>query len=179
MNGHCGSTYILDAFISGKEVSTTFYIIHWLPQIAALFIAAIIDAYTALHISRSQSNLENLWATPSSSKKTSTKIETPLKCCIFSIILGSIDICLVVILNIPTLIVDDKALILIFSLLIINIVRIPLYLKLAFKKNEKNLRRSISVKKRKEAAENSALIRRQSLQRQTTNSSFIQERDSF
>ena len=118
------------------------------------------DACTALLINRRQDNLENQWSTLRNPIKKAKTIEIPLQTCIFSIILGMIDISLVVILNISTISVKHKALILTIVLTTINICRVPVYLKLTFKRNDQNMSRSLSVKKRQEETRKSASLRK-------------------
>ena len=62
---------------------------------------------------------------------------------------------------------------LVIGLMLINIFRIPTYLKFAFKKNEHNQRRSLSVKKQRVLERISAQTKRQSLKRLDSTISFL------
>ena len=137
------------------------------------------DSCTALHITRNQRNLDKLWTTQRSQLKlkTSTKIETPLKSCIFSIILGMTALPLIIIMNYPPISINHKALIITLVSMILNIFRIPLYLNLAFKRNIQNMRHSSSIKKRRENARNSARVN--SYKRSITVTSFLPEKESL
>ena len=144
-------------------------LVYGVPRIASIFFGAIMDLFTALHINRKKEKCEHLYAKLRTPLKTSKKMEIPLKTCILSIFLGIIDISLVVIFNIPSISLKHKALILISVLLTINICRLPAYLKLSFLRNQQNMSRSLSVKRRQQEERRSASLRRStSLRRSST-----------
>ena len=148
-----------------------------LPAIAALFVGAIMDASTALHIHKSRSSLK-LWINPSPKgiavkRKTKNTLEIPRNACIISIAFGVSYVIFIVLMNITGLAIEYRAFALVIGLMLINIFRIPTYLKFAFKKNEHNQKRSLSVKKKIVLERISAQSKRQSMNRLDSTVSFL------
>jgi hypothetical protein len=148
-----------------------------LPAIAALFVGAIMDAATALHIHKSRSSLK-LWINPSPKgiavkRKTKNTLEIPRNACIISIAFGVSYVIFIVLMNITGLAIEYRAFALVIGLMLINIFRIPTYLKFAFKKNEHNQKRSLSVKKKIVLERISAQSKRQSMNRLDSTVSFL------
>ena len=80
---------------------------------------------------------------------------------------------LIALMNITDLAIEIRAFALVIGLMLINIFRIPTYLKFAFKKNEHNQRRNLSVKKQRILERISAQSKRQSLKRLDSTVSFL------
>ena len=147
-----------------------------LPAIVALFVGSIMDASTAFHIHKSRSSLK-LWINPSPKEtvvkgKKKNTLEIPRNACIISIAFGILYVIFIVLMNITGLAIEIRAFALVIGLMLINIFRIPTYLKFAFKKNEHNQRRSLSVKKQRVMERISAQSKRQSLKRLDSTVSF-------
>ena len=152
-------------------------LIFGLPTIVALFVGATMDAATAFHIYKSRSSL-NLWINPDPKeiavkRKKKNTLEIPRNACIISISFGVSYVIFIVLMNITYLAIEIRAFALVIGLMLINIFRIPTYLKFAFKKNEHNQRRSLSVKKQRVLERVSAQSKRQSLKRLDSTVSFL------
>ena len=146
-----------------------------LPTFVALFVGATMDAATALHIHKNRNSLK-LWINPGSKeivkRKKKNTLEIPRNACIISIAFGVSYVIFIVLMNITGLAIEIRAFALVIGLMLINIFRIPTYLKFAFKKNEHNQRRSLSVKKQRVLERISAQTKRQSLKRLDSTVSF-------
>ena len=148
-----------------------------LPAIVALFVGAIMDASTAFHIHKSRSSLK-LWINPNPKdvvvkRKKKNTLEIPRNACIISIAFGVSYVIFIGLMNITGLAIEIRAFALVVGLMLINIFRIPTYLKFAFKKNEHNQRHSLSVKKKRVLERISAQSKRQSLTRLDSTVSFL------
>ena len=105
-------------------------------------------------------------------KKKNTP-EIPRNACIISIAFGVSYVIFIGLMNITGLAIEIRAFALVVGLMLINIFRIPTYLKFAFKKNEQNQKRSLSVKKQRVSEIISAQSKRQSLNRLDSTVSFL------
>ena len=167
MNQHGDHSFKLEI----QKTSVTF----GLPAIAALFVGAIMDASTVLHIHKSRSSLKlliNLGPKQIVKRKKKNTQEIPRNACIISIAFGISYVIFIVLMNITGLSIEIRAFALVIGLMLINIFRIPTYLKFAFKKNEHNQRRSLSVKKKIVLERISAQSKRQSFKRLDSTVSF-------
>ena len=106
-------------------------------------------------------------------RKKKNTLEIPRNACIISIAFGVSYVIFIVLMNITGLAIEIRAFALVIGLMLINIFRIPTYLKFAFKKNEHNQRRSLSVKKQRVLERISAQTKRQSLKRLDSTISFL------
>ena len=168
MNEHGDSSFKLEI----QKMSLVF----GLPTFVALFVGATMDASTAFHIHKSRSSLK-LWINPSPKeiaikRKKKNTLEIPRNACIISIAFGILYVIFIVLMNITGLAIEIRAFALVIGLMLINIFRIPTYLKFAFKKNEHNQRRSLSVKKKRALERISAQSKRQSIKRLDSSASF-------
>ena len=168
MNQHGDRSFKLEI----QKTSVTF----GLPAIAALFVGAIMDASTVLHIHKSRSSLKlliNLGPKQIVKRKKKNTQEIPRNACIISIAFGISYVIFIVLMNITGLAIEIRAFALVIGLMLINIFRIPTYLKFAFKKNEHNQKRTSSVKKQRILRTISAESKRQSLKRIDPTDSFL------
>ena len=134
------------------------------------------DASTFLHIRKSRSSLKlliNLGPKQIVKRKKKNTLEIPRNACIISIAFGILYVVSIVLMNITGLAIEIRAFALVIGFMLINIFRIPSYLKFAFKKNELNQKRISSVKKQRVLESISAQYKRQSLKRIDPTVSFL------
>ena len=147
-----------------------------LPAIVALFVGSIMDVSTILHIRKNRSNMKRLinhGPKKIVKRKKKNNLAIPRNACIISITFGILYVASVVLMNITGLAIEIRAFALVTGLMLINIFRIPAYLKFAFKKNEHNQKRISSVKKQRVLETVSVQYKRQSLKRIESTVSFL------